>query len=466
MRWSQAFTSRVIAFGIICFVLTGLPAHAQVSSDSVVYSFCDYSPTCSDGAFPYSGLTIDAVGNLYGTTYAGGGEGCGSIGCGSVFRLTPDGLSSTGFTEKVLHGFLSFAVDGALPEAAVTLDHAGNVYGTTWGGGNASSDCGVYGCGAVFELTPNAKDEWTETILYNFCSTLNCKDGSGPAANLVFDTAGNLYGTTATGGISGGKCPYGCGTVFELSPGANGSWLENVLFRFSYDQGANPLAGLTFDSAGNLYGTTAQGGNYGIGTVFELTLGSNGKWTETVLHSFNTTDGRVPQSGVIFDASGNLYGTTFLGGTGPACLYTYGCGTVYELSPGSNGDWNEQVLYSFCAKANCVDGSNPWGGLVSNANGIMYGTTYQGGEYNAGILFKLTFDQTWTENLLYTFGTSNYDALNPEAGSLIFDAKGNLYGTAEYGGRSSSCQNLSSCGSVFVWNTRDEARRLPDSPER
>jgi uncharacterized repeat protein (TIGR03803 family) len=423
------------------------------TSDTVIYSFCDNFPACPDGAFPYGGLAISPSGDLYGTTYGGGGgEGCNGSGCGSVFRLRRTSVSATnGWTEKVLHGFYSFPNDGFFPYAGVTLDHAGNVYGTTIQGGNSNSSCNTASCGVVFELTPSAGDEWTETILYAFCSAEGCSDGVGPVGNLIFDAAGNLYGTTGTGGTVQQHCTYGCGTVFELSPGAHGSWTEKVLYRLSYAKGANPLASLVFDSAGNLYGTTAQGGVNGIGTVFELTPGSNGTWTETTLHMFNTTDGRVPQSSLIIDGAGNLYGTTFLGGTGAGCIYSYGCGTVFEVSPGPNGTWSEQVLYNFCSDTFCADGANPWGGLVAGANGVLYGTTDNGGDNNVGVLFKLTFNTTWNESLVYNFGTTNYDSFNSQAG-LIVDAQGNLYGTGEAGGRSTNCNEFQGCGAVFVFS--------------
>jgi uncharacterized repeat protein (TIGR03803 family) len=448
----------ISAIALICGFSIATPAFAQ-HTDAVIYSFCDNSGACPDGAFPYAGLTFDASGNLYGTTYeGGGGMGCNGSGCGSVFRLKPTAASTEGtWTETILHGFPSFSYDGFFPYAGVTLDHAGNIYGTTWGGGIASSDCNIYGCGTVFELTPNANDEWSETLLYDFCSAANCKDGDGPVGGLIFDAAGNLYGTTATGGNTGGQCPYGCGAVFELSPGANGIWTEKVLFRFLYAEGANPQATLVFDSAGNLYGTTSQGGTYGIGAVFELTPHANGAWTETTLYNFNTTDGRVPLSSLIFDAAGNLYGTTFLGGTGASCAYSYGCGTVFELSPGSNGSWTEQVLYNFCSAEDCTDGLDPWGSLVMSSKGVLYGTTNLGGAYNGGVLFQLTLNTTWNETLLYNFGTINYDALNSQ-GSLVLDARGNLYGTGENGGSSTNCNNFQGCGAVFMFNPHENAQ--------
>ena len=217
----------------------------------------------------------------------------------------------------------------------------------------------------VFELTPAGGGTWTEKVLYNFGGT----DGAQPAAGLIFDAAGNLYGTTAFGGTSDK------GTVFELTPAGGGTWTEKVLFNFNGTGGANPQAGLIFDAAGNLYGTTFDGGAYNLGTLFELTPAGGGSWTEKVLHSFgNGTDGSGPWAGLIFDAAGNLYGTTRYGGS-------YGGGTVFRFSAQS-----EALLYSFSG----ADGKNPIAGLVLDAAGNLYGTTELGGASNQGTVFEIT----------------------------------------------------------------------------
>jgi uncharacterized repeat protein (TIGR03803 family) len=248
-------------------------------------------------------------------------------------------------TEQVLYSFGVGNSDGSKPLAGLVFDKAGNLYGTTYQGG-------YNGAGMVFELTPGENGTWTETVVYNFCSATNCADGKFPEAGLVFDTAGNLYGTTYWGGA--GTCVYVCGTVFELTP-ANGTWTEKVLYSFcsanACTDGGGPQASLIFDSVGNLFGTTGGGGStaqncgsYGCGIVFELTPGTNGTWTENVLHTFGTgNDGALPYAGLIFDNAGNLYGTTSQGGR-QGC--GYGCGTVFEMTPGSNGTWNEKVLYN------------------------------------------------------------------------------------------------------------------------
>jgi len=384
----------------------------------------------TDGVEVYAGLVRDAAGNLYGTTYQGGtGSNCGVGGCGTVFELIPTG---GGWTEQVLHNFNNDGTDGFLPYAGLILDAEGNLYGTTVLGG-------TYGPGTVFELSPTAGGGWTEQVLYSFCPQTNCPDGSIPYAGLVFDAAGNLYGTAEEGGT------YGYGTVFKLSPG--NPWTETVLYSFcaqtNCTDGGLPDAGLIFDAAGNLYGTTRSGGDYGggdagPGTVFELTAAG----TETVLHSFGyfPTDGLFPYAGLTFDTAGNLYSTTIAGGSH---LY----GTVFKLTPAGGGIWTEQVLHSF--SNNGTDGFNPSAGLIFDAAGNLYSTTSEGGAYNyAGTVFELSpaGGGNWTETVLYNFGANGqYDGSGPRAG-LVSDAAGNLYGTTA-GGGIYSC--VYSCGTVF-----------------
>src|ERR1017187_5215686 len=376
----------------------------------------------TDGLEPYAGLIVDTAGNLYGTTAGGGtGSNCGAFGCGTVFELTP--AAGGGWTETVLHNFNNNGTDGDGPYAGLIFDAAGNLYGTTTTGG-------AYVGGTVFELTPNGSGGWTEKVLYSFCSQTNCTDGVSPYAGLILDAAGNLYGTTQYGGTH-----YIGGTVFELTPAAGGGWTEKVLHRFpDYNgtDGTTPLAGLIFDAAGNLYGTTQAGGTLLFrGTVFELTPAAGGTWTEQVLHSFgNGMDGSKPSAGLIFDAAGNLYGTTSQGGTGSNCVT--GCGTVFELTPAAGGGWTETVLHSF--DLNGTDGSQPFAGLIFDAAGNLYGTTYGGGTYTYGTVFELTptAGGSWTETVLHNFGNGT-DGSTPFAG-LIFDAAGNLYGTTEQGG--------------------------------
>ncbi len=248
----------------------------------------------------------------------------------ATMYLPPSDVTSTwaatNWKEKVLHSFCSQpnCADGDYPTAGLIFDAAGNLYGTTYAGGAY----GAYGPGTVFELTPAAGGGWTEKVLHSFDN--DCTDGASPYASLIFDAAGNLYGTTSRRRLLPAcDAGEGCGTVFELTPTAGGGWTEKVLHSFGNGtDGANPDCDLIFDAAGNLYGTTIYGGTYSYGTVFELTPAGGGNWTEKVLHNFNRngTDGICPYAGLIFDAAGNLYGTTSLGGT-------FGVGTVFELTP-------------------------------------------------------------------------------------------------------------------------------------
>jgi uncharacterized repeat protein (TIGR03803 family) len=380
----------------------------------------------SDGVNPVAGLIFDAAGNLYGTTYGGG-----TYGYGTVFELTPNG--SGGWTQTVLYSFgANGQYDGANPYAGLIFDAAGNLYGTTYSGGTYSNCVDPLTCGTVFELTPTAGGGWTETTLYSFSGR---PDGSNPGAGLILDAASNLYGTTLGGGA------YGYGTVFELTPTGGGNWSETVLHSFGNGtDGYGPWAGLIFDAAGNLYGTTTGGGANYEGTVFELTPTAGGGWTEQVLYNFNNgNDGWQPYASLIFDAAGNLYGTTTGGGNGNGNCGNSGCGTAFELTPTAGGGWTQQVLHNF--NNNGPDGWLPYAGVIFDDSGNLYGTTFYGGTYDScpggilycGMVFELTptAGGTWTERVLYNFG-SGTDGANP-AGTLIFDAAGNLYGPT-YGG--------------------------------
>jgi uncharacterized repeat protein (TIGR03803 family) len=207
-----------------------------------------------------------------------------------------------------------------------------------------------------------------------------------PRRTLIFDAAGNLYGTASGGGYYNNQCTFGCGAVFELIPGSRGNWKAKVLHFFKGKDGASPSGNMVFDRAGNLYGTTSGGGQYGRGTVFELTPQSNGTWKEELLYSFNGIDGAEP-AGLIFEAAGNLCGTTQYGGaSGPRCR-PYGCGTAFELTPGSNGKWKENVLHIF---GSGKDGNLPQGGLIFDAAGNLYGSTASGGSFDGGTVFEIT----------------------------------------------------------------------------
>ncbi len=359
---------------------------------------------------PYAGLTFDKAGNLYGTTQLGG-----AYNQGTVFELTP---TSNGWSETVLYSFAG-GQDGSQPIGIVVMDAAGNLFGTTRSGGGGSCN---FGCGTVFELTTGSSG-WKESLLYTFTGG---GDGREPFAGLVLDAAGNLYGTTLLGGNVNGTCTSGCGTVFKLAPGMGG-WSQSVLHAFAGgNDGASPYARLTFDAAGDLYGTTSEGGASGRGTVFKLSFSG---WTESVLYAFTGGhDGASPRSSVVFDAAGNLYGTTFQGGVS-------GYGVVFELLPNSHGPWEQRVLHRF---AN-APAASPVAGLTFDKSGNLYGTTMLGANLGScvggcGTLFKLmpVSGAAWTFKALHLFGRGR-DGYKP-SGDLILDAAGNLYGTTETGG--------------------------------
>jgi uncharacterized repeat protein (TIGR03803 family) len=277
----------------------------------------------------------------------------------------------------------------------------------------------------------------TEIALHTFSGS----DGIFPQAGLVFDKAGNLYGTTFEGGL------YRAGTVFALTPQSGGGWTETVLHNFSYLQGSanGPNAPLILDAGGNVYGTTTFGGAYDQGIVFELSPLAGGGWTYKRLHSFgNGTDGQRPQGGLVLDGAGNLYGTTVAGGA-------HGDGTVFKLAPAPGGVWSEKILHHFNRISPA--GWAPYGGLVFDSSGDLYGTTYNGGAYatsgvGGGTVFKLTpaGNGTWTYATVHQFGRVKKGAQRPAAG-LTFDAAGNLYGTTVSGG-TGACGGAG-CGTVF-----------------
>jgi uncharacterized repeat protein (TIGR03803 family) len=292
---------------------------------------------------------------------------------------------------------------------------------------------GLYSCGTVFELTPLSGGKWQESVLYSF----SCfGDGKNPYGGVTFDGAGNLYGTTVAGG-SGGECTGdGCGVVYKLAQ-SGGNWSETVLYNFTGgDDGFGPGGGVVFDKAGNLYGTTPDGGSYSEGVVYQLSL-NNGQWQQTVIHAFTAgSDGAVGSLGLLrLDAAGNLYGVTELGGD-------YGAGVVYKLSP-AGGTWTQTTLYAF---QGLPDAGFPYGGLIADAVGRLYGTTYFGGTNGLGAVFELgpgpNVLSGWKDSVLYSF-LGGTDASFPTS-TLVFDAAGNLYGTSSTGGNP-SCD----CGTIF-----------------
>ena len=383
-------------------------AHAQTFK--VLHTF-----TGADGAFPAAGLTIDKAGNLYGTASGGG-----SYGNGTVFKLSHKG---SGWVFTPLYSFQP-PPDGSGP-GPVVFGSDGSLYGTTYLGG--LKDC-VYDqttCGTVFNLKPPASAcktalcPWTETVLYRFPD-----DSNSNPTGLTFDPAGNMYIPT-----SGGNEYY---AVAKLAS-SNGGWQETL----QCPSGGYSVSSVILDATGNLYGVVDGGGAYGQGYVFQLNMSGGCLWNG--LYSFQGgSDGGSPAGGLIFDNSGNLYGTTEGGGEG-------GGGTVFELLP-SNGNWTFSLLYSL------TGGYGPVASLTMDAAGNLYGTTFGGGAYAAGSVFKLTpSGGSWTYTDLHDFcsspGCSDGEAV---ASNVTLDANGNLYGTALWGGDTSGdCHGLVGCGTVW-----------------
>jgi uncharacterized repeat protein (TIGR03803 family) len=313
-------------------------------NETVLYSFTGGT----DGGLPFAGLIRDTQGNLYGTTTQGGDLRCAfPIGCGTVFKVDSAG------NETVLHRF-TVGLDGEFPYGGLFRDSAGNLYGTTLNGGSSAN------YGTVYKVASSGR----ETVLYRFTGKA---DGAFPFGGLIADATGRLYGTTSQFGTSGG------GTVFRRSSAGQLITLDNL----QATSGESPIAGVIRDGAGNLYGTASFGGAYGAGAVFKI----NPSGIETILYSFtNGSDGGTPYAGVIRDVAGNLYGTTFYGGSAAG---TNGFGTVFKVDAASNFT----VLYTFTGG---TDGGSPWGGLTIDAAGHLYGTNAVGGANGNGVVFKLT----------------------------------------------------------------------------
>jgi uncharacterized repeat protein (TIGR03803 family) len=313
----------------------------------------------------------------------------------------------------------SFPADGSKGISAngpLVQDKAGNLYGTTVLGASTTFP------GTIFKLSQGSGGVWTETVLYSFQSF---NDGFEPLSGLLMDSAGNLYGTTRFGGSgTNPSCPpSGCGVVFELSPGANGAWAYSVIYNFDFTDGANPTGVLAIGAAGELYGTTQNGGpngfgSHGCGLVFQLKTLLTGVWNQTVLHAFAGSDGAYPTSGVILDKVGNLYGTTSNGGG------FSNSGVVFKLTP-TGQTWKETAVHRFRPQN---DGQFPNGPLLMDSSGNLYGTTNGGKSYPLGIVFRLSLvNAMWQETILHAFGAP-LDSYAPNPG-LLQDNSGNLFGT-------------------------------------
>ncbi len=375
----------------------------------------------SDGWLPLGVPAADKNGNLYGVT----GDG-GAYKLGTVYKLTAPQTRGGKWTKTVLYNFASN--EGGYP-GSVVLGQDGNLYGHAFSRN-------------IFELTPPTSRDgaWKYALLY----TLNPNDGGSIAGSLVFDAAGNLYGAAELGGDLNCGNSAGCGTVFELKRPTTkgGKWHFNVLHTFTgTPDGAQPFAGVTFDRGGNLYGTTWEGGSYGWGAVYRVSppKKKGQGWTETVLYSFDTGNYDIitPEGPVAFDTSGNLYGTTPLGGD-LNCQGGYGCGVVFELAPPSEGDgsWTYATLYAFQGGN---DGIAPQGYMVFDPTGNLYSTTGEGGGGTgySGIAFRLTqamqLGAAWGETVLHRFQA---DAGGGPNEGLTWGKWGNLYGVTLGGGPS------------------------------
>jgi uncharacterized repeat protein (TIGR03803 family) len=435
----------LLSVGTVLTAGVGLAAGSQYN---VVYEFHGGQ----DGYYPAAPMIASPAGVLYGTTFYGGGSAAcegQELGCGTVFSLTPPATSGAPWTENVLYRFQGGS-DGAYPQGALTFDSEGNLYGVTASGGSANC---TGGCGTVFELVRPATPEgtWTENLLYEFQGVPSGK-GNGDAAgpNGLVLAQGDLFGMASGGGYcvtseTGTSC---YGAIFKLKPAGSGAWTESILYRFVGPTGAP--TGPTFDKSGNLYGS-AGWGKYGYGLIFRLErlfAAGDSPVFEQVYNFQGGSDGAFPNAGLTFDSAGNLYGSTF--GGGPANY-----GTVFELTPPSQSGtaWTESQLYAFTSAAG--DANTPNGGLVFDGSGDLWGSAQAGGQSGDGAVFELTrtAGSPWPETVAHSFSFS--DGALPGAG-LTTGRSGNLFGTTEGGGSNGTDEcyafgTASHCGVIFEY---------------
>lgn len=400
-----------------------------------------------DGSNPSGGLVMDGAGNLYGVTSSGG-----HFDEGTVFKVAPDGTETVLYSFCSQSGCPDGANPAA---GLIMGPNGNLYGTTQNGGANAVCGGGAVGCGTVFQLSHNVDEtKWKEKVLYSFCGQSACADGASPTAPLIMDAVGNLYGTTSRGGITiTNTCPAGCGTVFELSNGPN--WQENVLYSFctqpDCSDGRLPAAGLIIDAGGNLYGTTVAGGTNTVGTVYRLAPDG----TETVLYSFSgSDDGSFPAAGLIADAAGNLYSTTSGDGGVKSCESAaafIGCGVVFRLTP----DGVETVLHRFRPHGSPPSYPSPQTGVIADARGKLYGAVGTVTECSPlghttvcpapGFAFEIRRD-----GKTFRLGT-----LPPGPSNLVMDDTGSLYGETTYGGNTATGRCAGSpltavgCGTIF-----------------
>ena len=391
---------RLACFYLLLLCLT-CPAWAQTYT--IIHNFVG-----PDGSVPSASLTIDSSGNLYGTT-AGGG----SYDSGTVFRMT---LHDQVWSFTKLFSF-NFDISGRSPSSPLIFGPDGALYGTTQFGGPGTA-------GVVFKLQPSPTGcgstscPWKAKVLAAFDGTHGTPNA--PSGNISFDAAGNLYGTTVSGGNYDDCLPTdeGCGTVYRLVKAAN--WAVDTMYQFTgAAAGSKPEGGVIFDQVGNLYGNALEN-NFegGGGDIFQLSPSGSG-WSFNLLFQFQCTNACWPYSGLIFDQSGNLFGATSSGSTGG--------GTVFQLSPAGES-WNFNLLYSFTGS------TGPYSSLLMDQAGNLYGTTFRDGAHNCGSAFKLTKNNgNYAYTDLHDFTCNGSDGKHP-VGGLVMDSHGNLYGTTQEGG--------------------------------
>ncbi|HEY7993584.1 MAG TPA: choice-of-anchor tandem repeat GloVer-containing protein [Candidatus Eremiobacteraceae bacterium] len=412
--------------------------HAQ-SQETVLRKF----QAGFDGFGPRAGVIFDSAGNLYGTTFDGGS----AAGAGTVYRMTPPSAPGGAWTETILHRFSYHSISqGLSPWGGLAMDQSGDLFGTAWLGGTCGS------CGLVFELSPpnRAGARWKYQIIHDFQG--DGFDGINPLANITIDPTGaHIFGTTASGGT--GSCMGGCGTVWELTK-SGGIWAETIIHSFpahgsGEDSFGGTAGGVTLDGAGDVYGTTVFDG-FGIGTVFELSPPTQGsKWAYQDIYAFkNQADGSNPSAGVSFDSHGDLFGTTNSGGV-QGC-YGSGCGTVFRLHRRIDGTWSHSILYAFRGTG---DGGTPSASVIVSAAGNIYGTTQIWGTGNGctgsgcGVAYVLTQSAgMWSETVLHTFlhGADGYVPY----GELVLGPNGLIFGATQFGGKP-ACESGFGCGTVF-----------------
>lgn len=431
----------LLLVGWVCI----LSAASSAQTFSVLHNF-----ELTDGQNPLGTLAKDASGNIYGTTRFGGEVSQDSIGYGVVFQLAPRKGS---WKESVLYEF-SNGPDGSGPEDGLIAGPGGGGFGVaSFGGISTGGFCPDGGCGTVYEMSQDGKF----SVVYSFTGA---PDGQQPFSSLLKAASGSMYGTTEYGGNL--DCPFnspGCGTVYEV----DASGTEKVIYSFlgpnDNSDGANPFSAVVQDTAGNLYGSTDFGGTVnnnlcspdaGCGTVFELSPNSNGTWSENILYRFQGgADGSYPAVSFFSHTDRSIYGTTPNGGDLSSCGGA-GCGTIFKLT-NTNGQWAKTIVYEFSGQ----DGDEPISPLVRDRGGNIYGATANGGNLNCqyyslgcGVVFKI--DPAGKETVLHTF--SGTDGLFPGGGVLLDQSSGALYGTTTEGGDIANCSlahYYTGCGVVY-----------------